>query len=443
MPSALVLYHYLYPDDVVSSIHISELCAGLTDRGWKITGVPCNRGCRDESLKYDSTTWQGVDLRRVWRPPFRQASKFGRPINACWMIARWSWLAISFRPKPDVVIIGTDPVFSVLAAIPWKLIRGTAVAHWCFDLYPEGAVAAGVIAPKSRLGTFLTKIAAVAYRHCDLIVDLGECMRQLFGKYGITARQHTILPWALVEPSAPAPVNIEERQGLFNGARLALLYSGNFGLAHEWRNTLALARNLRDTGTKLVFSIRGNQESALRSSLTAADTNIEFAPFATESQLSARLSSADVHVVSLRESWTGAVVPSKFFGALAIGRPVLFEGSEDSSIAQWIREYQVGWVLGPNNVDAVGAELMALAASPEGMAALRRRCHSLYQQKFSRSHGIHEWDKALRVVTSATVERVPELASSIAQSNSPAEPALSCTSAERSLTPRPTQPIQD
>jgi glycosyltransferase involved in cell wall biosynthesis len=239
-----------------------------------------------------------------------------------------------------------------------------------------------------------------------LIVDLGECMRQRLRKYNAAARQSTILPWALVEPTAPAPVNVEERQRIFDGAGLALLYSGNFGLAHEWRGTLALARKLRDTGTKLVFSVRGNQEGTLRSSVTSADTNIEFAPFASEAELAARLSSADVHVVSLRESWTGTVVPSKFFGALAMGRPVLFEGSEDCSIAGWIREYRVGWVLGPNNVDAVAAELLGLAESPEQMSELRRRCHALYRQKFSRSHGIHAWDEALRLVTSSAGERV-------------------------------------
>ena len=412
MPSALVLYHYLYPDDVVSSIHMSELCAGLAARGWKVTAIPCNRDCREESKTYDSTTWQGVELRRVWRPSFRQASKFGRVLNASWMIARWSLLACSFRPKPDVVIIGTDPVLGVLAAIPWKRIRGAPVAHWCFDLYPEAAIAEGMLAHRSRAAAAFTEMTAAAYRHCDLIVDLGECMRQRFGKYNFTARQSTILPWALVEPSSPAPVDVEERTALFDGARVALLYSGNVGLAHEWRNTLALARRVRDTGTKLVFSIRGNQESALRQSVTAADTNIAFVPFAPESQLAARLSSADVHVVSLRRSWTGAVVPSKFFGALAIGRPVLFEGSEDCSIAGWIREYRVGWVLGQHNVDAVAAELLALAASPEQMATLRRRCHALYQEKFSRSCGINQWDQALRQVTSASVERAHELAPS-------------------------------
>jgi len=413
MPSVLVLYHYLYPDDVVSSIHISELCAGLAERGWQVTAVSCNRGCRDESKTYDSTTWKGVEIRRVWRPRFRQASKLGRLMNASWMIARWSLLACSPRLKPDAVIIGTDPILGVFAAIPWKRIRGIVVAHWCFDLYPEGAIAAGVLAPRSRLVTVLTKMTAAAYRHCDLIVDLGECMRQRLGKYNAAARQSTILPWALVEPTAPAPVNFQERHRIFDGAGLALLYSGNFGLAHEWRGTLALARKLRDTGTKLVFSVRGNQEGVLRSSVTAADTNIEFASFASEAQLAARLSSADVHVVSLRESWTGTVVPSKFFGALAIGRPVLFEGSEDCSIAGWIREYRVGWVLGPNNVDAVAAELLGLAESPEQMSELRRRCHALYRQKFSRSHGIHEWDEALRLVTSSTVEHVRELAPSV------------------------------
>jgi hypothetical protein len=36
-------------------------------------------------------------------------------------------------------------------------------------------------------------------------------------------------------------------------------------------------------------------------------------------RLAARLSAADVHNISLREDWTATVIPSKFFGALAIG----------------------------------------------------------------------------------------------------------------------------
>ena len=54
------------------------------------------------------------------------------------------------------------------------------------------------------------------------------------------------------------------------------------------------------------------------------DRNIGFAGFADESRVAARLAAVDVHLVTLRQSCTGAVIPSKFFGALAAGRPVLF-----------------------------------------------------------------------------------------------------------------------
>jgi glycosyltransferase involved in cell wall biosynthesis len=194
---------------------------------------------------------------------------------------------------------------------------------------------------------------------------------------------------------------------------LALLYSGNFGFAHESKNTIGLARKLRGTGAKLVFSVRGNRVEALRASLADSDTNIQFAPFAPESQLRARLSCADIHVVSLKSSWTGTVVPSKFFGALAIGRPVLFEGSEDSSIAKWIREHRVGWVLHEDNVDSIAAELLALAESPGSMAQLRHRCYALYQQEFSRSHALDQWDEALRALANSALAASPEFVATI------------------------------
>jgi hypothetical protein len=95
------------------------------------------------------------------------------------------------------------------------------------------------------------------------------------------------------------------------------------------------------------------------------------------------------------------VVPSKFFGALALGRPVIFEGSEQSAIAKWIREFGVGWVLHDGNVELVAADLLATVNCPERMQELRQRCHALYQEKFCRSEAIREWDSALRSLAKA------------------------------------------
>jgi len=404
VPWALVFYQYVYPDDVVSSVHISELCAGLAASGWQVTAVPCNRGCRDESRKYASRmTWKGVHIQRVWRPPTRQASSFGRLFNAVWMIARWSAHALFVWPKPDVVIVGTDPIFSVLTAIVWKHIRRTHVVHWCFDLYPEAALAGGMANPNSLLIRVLSAALRLAYQSCDMIVDLGTCMSQRLENYAPAARKMTVIPWALLEPLSPLRTDLAERKSLFGDAQLALLYSGNYGLAHQSECTLALARKLRVSGLRLVFSVRGNSLAALQASVDVQDTNIGFVPFADQSQLQARLSCADVHVVSLRPSWTGTVVPSKFFGALAAGRPVLFEGAEDCSIAKWIREFGVGWVLNRDNIDEVAADLLESFSSPERVAALRLRCHALYQERFSRAHAIEKWREALCSVAEVRV----------------------------------------
>ncbi|OAI50958.1 hypothetical protein AYO44_05200 [Planctomycetaceae bacterium SCGC AG-212-F19] len=204
------------------------------------------------------------------------------------------------------------------------------------------------------------------------------------------------MPWALAEPEEVPVPDERTRQELFRGLPLGLLYSGNFGRAHSFDEFLALARLLRSTGVHFAFGVRGNRAEALRSALTREDSNVTLAGFAPEGELLKRLAAADIHLVSLRPSWTGLVVPSKFFGALAAGRPVIFAGSHDSAIAHWIKEFQVGWVLDAASRDTVAAELRALAAEPARLRQLQRHCHTIYHREFSRRQVADRWDKELR-----------------------------------------------
>ena len=68
MLSALVFYHYFYPDDVITAIHLSELCEERVRPGWEVTARPSNRSCRSETERYASRErWKGVSIRRIWR----------------------------------------------------------------------------------------------------------------------------------------------------------------------------------------------------------------------------------------------------------------------------------------------------------------------------------------------------------------------------------------
>ena len=397
-PSIAVLYQFFPPDDVVSAVLFGDLCSGLAERGWQVSAFPCVWGCRDESIRFaPSEDWKGISMHRLWRPRFRQSSGAGRLLNAAWMIARWSLLAITLRPHPDVLLVGTDPILSVLVARSWRLFSPrTKIAHWCFDLYPEAAIADGLLPPQGLLARVFSGLMRSAYRRCSLIADLGPCMRRMLLRYPSTAKRETRVPWALEEEDAPLPAAASERADLFGEAPLALLYSGSFGRAHSYEEVLSLAELLHPHGGKLVFSVRGNREAELRQAAQERSAEIQFVPFAPPGRLRDRLACADVHVVTLRPAWTGMVVPSKFFGALSAGRPVLFAGSPESSLAQWICEFQVGWVLTKENLHQVSELLLDYANSPQQIDAMQHRCLATYRSEFCRRVQIDQWDRSLK-----------------------------------------------
>jgi glycosyltransferase involved in cell wall biosynthesis len=220
-------------------------------------------------------------------------------------------------------------------------------------------------------------------------------MRKRLEAYAQGRRKATIVPWALVENDRPSATPVVERRWLFESASLALLYSGNFGRAHTWQGIPELAKRLRKAGGQVVFSVRGNALFQLQEAVQQAEAPIRFAEFASAEQLEARLSAADVHIVTLKEEWTGTVVPSKFFGALAIGRPVLFAGSRDSAVARWIDQFGVGWVLDPERIPELVEELISWGNCPESKARMFQHCFEVYMREFSQSKGLDEWGQQL------------------------------------------------
>ncbi len=399
-PRVAILYHYMYPDDVISAQHLDGLAVDLAAMGWEVEALSCNRGCRDESKRYClSETYEGVHYNRIWRPRFRQATFAGRLANSLWMTVAWISLALrSSRRRPDVVVIGTDPIFAVATAIPLKLFAPKiSIAHWCFDLHPEAVIASGVISSSNSAARLARKIMRAGYLRCDIIVDIGPCMRSLLRQYKHRAREAELIPWALKEPRKPAEVDADTRKELFGDAKLAVLYSGNFGEAHSFEEILAVARNLKDVPEiHFCFAVRGNKADKLKKAIGAQDRNISFAGFASIEDLEKRLGAADIHMASLRPEWSGIAVPSKFFGSLAMGRPVLFAGPRESAIGQWIEKFDIGWVVRLENSDQIAEKLRRLVDAPNTIKKLQQRSHAIYTTKFSRSSTTEGWDIELK-----------------------------------------------
>src|SRR5690606_15284067 len=105
-------------------------------------------------------------------------------------------------------------------------------------------------------------------------------------------------------------------------------YSGNMGEAHEFDTILDAAEQLRAHGRVRLLFIGGGKHRTYVERVAAERGlyNGIFKPYQPRERLSDSLSAADVHVISLRPEFQGLIVPSRFYGVAAIGRPCLHIG---------------------------------------------------------------------------------------------------------------------
>lgn len=399
-PSITILYQFFYPDDVVSARHFSDFAEELVNRGWDVRVLTSNRYCRyhKKRIHLRREEWHGIKIFRIHRPGWNQARYLLRLANSLWIMAGWVVKLLKI-PKTDILIIGSDPQFSQMLFPVLKFLRRQKfLVYWCYDLYPEALMVESQNRIIKWIAKEMTHLMKLFYKQTDLIVDIGQCMRRRFDKYCSNKPKLTLTPWALVEPVNKKEPDPLVRYELFGKANLALLYSGNMGKAHDFSLFLKLARAIyrQNPGISFCFACRGNRFAELKDSINAEDRNIRLVPFAEESELEKRLNAADIHLLSLRPEWEGIVVPSKFFGSLSVGKPVLYAGPEGSAIADWIRRYDLGLIVTEDNFERIAKELLELAENRDKLRNWGENAFNVYQMHFSKKIIMDKWDRALR-----------------------------------------------
>ncbi len=391
----LLIYHFFHPDTVISARLFSDLAESFSRNGHIVTVFTGNRLIRSDILLEQKETWKDVEIQRFFRPNFSQGSNFGRLFNSAVLQLKWLCGFWKRRKDFDAVIIGTDPQFSYFMFPFLRLMnKKVRLIHWVFDLYPEAILVNSPLWMKI-LASMTKPLLPWSYKAVNDMVDIGPCMRnKRLQKYSKNANKKTLTPWALVEPQEVPVADETIRKQLFGNAKLGLLYSGTVGYAHDLKPFIELARKCREQEIDAAFCFAGygNQYKAQTAWITEEDTNIRLAGFASEEELELRLAAADIHLISLRPGWEGIVVPSKFFGALAIGRPVIFSGTSDSDIAQWCKEYDIGYEI----TNEIISTLNTLINSAEELKTLQKKAFLCYQNNFSQKIVLSNWEFLLR-----------------------------------------------
>ncbi len=378
----LIVNIYFHPDPTGTGLVITELARDLVAQGHAvtvITSVPhyAGRPARDWKPKGARAGWSlwredcldGIRVIRTAVYVPRRKTFASRALN----YATFSALAIAagLRCGAQEVILCTSPPLS-LGISAWLLSRLKRVP-FVFnvqDIYPDAAILMGMVRQPLLIALF-RGLERFVYRRASLVTVISEgAKRNLLAK-GAPDEKVVVIPnWVDVEFVRPMPPDNSFRRGLAGtGAepQLVVMFAGNIGLIAGLETVLAAAAELRHRPEiRFVIVGEGNAKADLKARAAAMGlSNVLFLPTQPREILPEVLAAADVHLVTLKRQMSTTSVPSKSYGIMASGRPMVAAVDPDSEVWQLVEAAAAGLCVPPEDPVALARAVEALCDDPE------------------------------------------------------------------------------
>jgi colanic acid biosynthesis glycosyl transferase WcaI len=378
-----VLNQYYWPGVEATAHLLTELCEGLA-ADYDVTVVTGRlRGAEQEPSREERN---GVRVLRVRSTVYDRRSLSLRAANYITYLGLGVVRALGLA-RPDVVLCMTDPpVIGDFALLVARRFRAPLVVV-SEDVFPEIAVELQRLRNPVLVG-LLGALTRFYLRRADRVVAIGETMEgRLEQKGAIPSRMSVIPNWTDTRSLTPQPRDNEWAREHDFVERFVVMHSGNVGYAQDLDTLIRATTYLRDLeelrAAIVGFGARHADHVALAERLDA--DLVRFLPYQSREALAQSLSSADVHFVGLGRGLSGFVVPSRLYGILAVGRPVLVAADADSETARLVRELGCGLVVSPGRPDLLAGALRELVSGVHDLEQMGRIGRSYVEAEADRS----------------------------------------------------------
>ncbi len=373
----LLINQYYPPDRSATALVATSTAEALARAGHAVT-VLAGRASYNPETRHQWHPWCQEQAGRVTieRVGSLSRSRLGirrRVLNYLSYVVLATFRA--FCHRVNVVMAMTDPPIAGLVAATIAKLRRLPFVYSIQDLHPDMALAAGMIA-RGPLTDFWEKLHRWALRQADLILTLGEDMRSKviaknISEYQVQVIRHGAELMGPI-PAATDPVVQEIRSGF----KFTLVHAGNIGFYGAWKTLVDSARSLEDHGVGLLFVGSGAAEEYVRKEASVC-RNVRFLPFRPIEQLPHVMAAGDMQIVTVKSGLEGLVVPSKFYTAIAAGRPVLIIADKASDAARLVQAHECGLVVPPDDVKAVKNALLRVMSNSIELSVMSRNAFAL------------------------------------------------------------------
>lgn len=363
-PGIFFVNQYAFPDEAATA----QMLADLVDT-CREAGVECQVVCSDRSYAEPMRRYpreealDGVRYSRAAATGFGRSSRLGRVLDYATFLAGALGRLLS-GPRPSVIVgMSTPPILGAVAVAAAR-VRKTTSAYWAMDVYPDLAFELGALREGSLSGCVFGAISRWTLRNADLVIALGETMAERLTAAG-AKRVEVIHNWA--DGGAIRPTAAEEsgwRRARGWEGRLSVVYSGNMGLAHEFETILDAASQLADEVWVGFVGGGPRRTEVEKGAARRGLSNVEFHPPVPREGLGDLLAAGDVHLVTLRPGMPGLLVPSKLYGILAAGRPVVYVGPAEGEAYEIVSRSGCGTCVANGDVMGLSEALRRYRRDP-------------------------------------------------------------------------------
>ena len=401
MRRIVFLNKYFVPDVSATSQILGDLAFSLAESGREVHVVTSRQRYDDPRACLPPKEWiGGVAVHRVATTRFGRGATLGRAVDYLSFFHSARQAVRRLTEPGDILVAKTDPPLLCVPSAGVARRHRLHLVNWLQDLYPEVAVELGVPMVNGPLGKLLFRLRDQALRTAAANVVVGERMAERVRARGVLSKRVHIIPnWCddqVVRPIAHCCNELRSEWNLQD--RFVVAYSGNLGRSHEFETVLTAAEKLRDLPQLLFLFIgggRGLDTLKRRVVERRLETLFRFLPYQERSRLKHSLPAADAHWLSLRPELEGLIVPSKFYGIAAAGRPTIAITSRIGEVGRLIERHRCGVVVEPGDAERLADCLRHLCARRAELDEMGRHARQMLDAEFTRQHAFARWHDLL------------------------------------------------
>jgi glycosyltransferase involved in cell wall biosynthesis len=349
----LLITQVFYPDEVSTANLFTNLCSILAE-----DNVDVEVWCAQPSYTHfekqpKRTTLNGIRINFLPSTNFKKTFLPGRLFNYFSFTISVVLKLLFSKEKTIVLTHTTPPSLGIILSYISSLKRRKFV-YILLDIFPEGLVRLGEVSKNNILIKLWQHLFILSLKRSEKIVVIGRDMLQWIGEVYVEGLDKTeyIPLWQDDKLISPSEYGLNEfiiENQLTE--KFVIQYSGNMGLWNEMGTMeKAVKENIKDT--VFMFVGGGMRKKELLDAISTEDLkNVMILPFQPNDKFNTILNACHVGLVTMRDKLEGMAVPSKIYGIMAAGKPVIALVPLNSEIAYIVREENCGFVVAPGDLD--------------------------------------------------------------------------------------------